>query len=113
MLPINNKKNVYFLYSIKFGSSMAENSERFQRWTIGHFLFHIHHCAGLVPLTVDALLWSLRSVSLCRELGASWRTQGLWVGTPTLTYHPGSTLQHGVHWLDRGREEQMSNVKMF
>lgn len=51
--------------------------------------------------SVYALLWSLRSVSLCRELGASWRSQGLWVGTPALTYHPGSTLQHGVHRLSR------------
>lgn len=52
-------------------------------------------------LSIDALLWSLRSVSLCRELGASWGSHGLWVGTPTLTYHPSSTLQHGVHRLSR------------
>lgn len=51
--------------------------------------------------SVDALLWSLRSVSLCRELGAPWRSQGLWVRTTTLTYHPGSTLQHGIHRLSR------------
>lgn len=51
--------------------------------------------------SVDALLRSLRSLSLCRELGASWGPQGLWVGTPTLTYHPGSTLQHGIHRLSR------------
>lgn len=52
-------------------------------------------------LSVDVLLLSLRSVSLCRELRASWGSQGLWVGTPALTYHPGSTLQHGVHRLSR------------
>lgn len=53
--------------------------------------------------SVDALLWSLRSISLCRELGASWWSQSLWMGTTTLTYHPGPTLQHGVHRLSRVR----------
>lgn len=51
--------------------------------------------------SVDALLWTLRSVSLCGELGASWRSQGLWVGTPALADHPGSSLKHGVHRLSR------------
>lgn len=55
------------------------------------WIFSLSHPS---PLTVDALLWALRSISLCRELGPSWWTEGLWVGTPTLTYHPGSTLQH-------------------
>lgn len=51
--------------------------------------------------SIDALLRSLRSISLCGELGTSWWSKGLWVRTPALTYHPGSTLQHGVHWLSR------------
>lgn len=70
-----------------------------------YFVFHIYHTIDLVPLTVDALLWRLGTISLCRKLGASWRSKGLWMGTATLTYHSGSTLQHGIHWLGTGRRE--------
>lgn len=60
--------------------------------------------------SVDALLWSLRPVSLCLELGASWGSKGLWVGAPALTYHPGSTLQHGVHRLSRVRRHGLDDL---
>lgn len=47
----------------------------------------------IISLTIDALLRTLRSISLSRELGASWGSEGLWMRT-----HSGPT-EHGVHCL--------------
>lgn len=49
--------------------------------------------------SVDALLRPLGSFSLRLKLGASRRTEGLWMGASALTYHPGSALEHRVHGL--------------
>lgn len=73
-----------------------------------------HIVETFIPLTVDALLWCLGNVSLCRKLGASWRTKCLRMGAATLTYYSGSTLQHGIHWLGmRRREGRLFSISLF
>lgn len=56
--------------------------------------------------SIDALLWSLGSITLAWELRPSWGAEGLWVRMgvcvcmrPSRAQHASSTLQHGIHGL--------------
>lgn len=59
---------------------------------------HLARVVGEGLWSIDALLRTLGSISLISKLGASWGSQGLWMGAAALANHPGA-LQHGVHCL--------------